>query len=77
MSSYLLPFVRGELHESAGGVAVSAGLDPLAVLTTPEERDAWAAENLFQDRASLENGAIVVSSARWPLLVDPQMQVIE
>ena len=52
MSKYLLPFVRGELKEAAGGVSVSVGVDPLSVLTTPEERDAWAAEKLFQVSAN-------------------------
>jgi hypothetical protein len=33
-------------------------------------------QTLPADRVSTENGAIVMSSGRWPLLVDPQLQAI-
>lgn len=34
----------------------------------------WANEGLPTDPLSVENGAIVSASSRWPLLVDPQLQ---
>ena len=40
------------------------------------QRAGWASENLPTDRVSIENGAIVVSCARWPLMIDPQLQGI-
>lgn len=42
--------------------------------TSPQVK--WAAEGLGADRQSVENGAIVCATAgaRWPLLVDPQLQ---
>jgi dynein heavy chain len=37
----------------------------------------WANESLPTDPLSVENGAIVSNSTRWPLLVDPQLQGIK
>ena len=36
----------------------------------------WASELLPTDRVSVENGAIVCNCARWPLMIDPQLQGI-
>lgn len=47
---------------------------PLAVLATPVEQLTWIAETLPDDQVSLENGAILLRSHRWPLLIDPQLQ---
>ena len=34
----------------------------------------WNTEGLPRDLVSTENGAIVTSSKRWPLIIDPQLQ---
>eukprot|EP00965_Chrysotila_dentata_P178624 5899268-Pleurochrysis_carterae.AAC.1 len=71
-----LPFLEGGMEVSKGGVAISAGADPLHLLTTEAERAAWASECLPADRVSMENGAIATHCARWPLMIDPQLQGI-
>jgi hypothetical protein len=34
-------------------------------------------EGLPADPVSTENGSIIVSSARWPLIIDPQLQGVK
>jgi hypothetical protein len=50
--------------------------NPLAVLTTDAQIAVWNSEGLPDDRVSVENGCIVTNTARWPLLIDPQLQGI-
>ena len=67
-----LPYLQAPKRE----VQMSDSADPLSVLTTDAEVMQWSSDNLPTDRASVENGAIVVNSARWPLMIDPQLQGI-
>ncbi|KAJ9445971.1 Dynein beta chain [Diplonema papillatum] len=46
------------------------------ILTSEAEVAAWNNEGLPTDRISTENGAIVKTAKRWPLLIDPQLQGI-
>jgi dynein heavy chain len=55
-------------------VPLSEGADPLNILCTEAERALWSSQNLPTDRVSVENGAIVCNCARWPLMIDPQLQ---
>ena len=71
-----MPYLQGTLAVSKGGVPMSAGADPIALLTTEAERAVWSGDNLPTDRQSVENGAIVCNCARWPLMIDPQLQGI-
>mmetsp|Transcript_4425 Transcript_4425/g.9408 ORF Transcript_4425/g.9408 Transcript_4425/m.9408 type:complete len:4228 (+) Transcript_4425:42-12725(+) len=49
---------------------------PLQVLCTDSEIAKWNTQGLQSDQVSIENGAIVKRSSRWPLLIDPQLQGI-
>ncbi|KAJ3023806.1 hypothetical protein HKX48_000940 [Thoreauomyces humboldtii] len=55
-------------------VPLSAGLDPLDILTSSAEIAKWNNEGLPSDRVSLENATMVTSCKRWPLIIDPQLQ---
>ena len=46
-------------------------MDPLKVLATDAMMATWGNEGLPADRMSMENAAIIVSCARWPLIIDP------
>lgn len=53
------------------------GVDPLFVLSTAAAQAIWKSEGLPDDRFSVENAAIVTACARYPLLIDPQLQGIK
>ena len=50
--------------------------DPLYLLSSEAERAVWASQNLPTDRVSVANGCIASNCARWPLMIDPQLQGI-
>jgi dynein heavy chain len=56
-------------------IAVNPGMRPLGILADDAMLATWQTEGLPSDSASLENGAIVCVCKRWPLLIDPQLQV--
>ena len=66
------------LAKPPSGVAIpmSATANPLSILTTEAQVASWNSQGLPSDRVSVENGAVVVNSARWPLMIDPQLQGI-
>lgn len=47
---------------------------PRWLFSTAALQAQWSNEGLPTDGLSVENGAIVTSTARWPLLIDPQLQ---
>ena len=55
-------------------IPMTDGIDPLSMLTNEGISAKMIAEGLPSDRTSVENGAIVINSKRWPLLIDPQIQ---
>ena len=88
--SYIGPFTkqyRQELVENQwipflltakGGesIPISEDSDPIASVATTAVVASWQADELPSDRVSTENGSIVCTSRRWPLLIDPQLQGI-
>jgi dynein heavy chain len=58
-------------------IPLSDGADPLRMLTDDGKTAQMMSEGLPADRISVENGAIVTQSKRWPLLIDPQLQAIK
>ena len=46
------------------------------ILSTDAEIATWNSQGLPNDPVSTENGCIVTNSARWPLMIDPQLQGI-
>ena len=59
------------------GVPLSEGADPLTMLTDEAKNAGMMSEGLPADRISIENGSIITSSKRWPLIIDPQTQGIK
>ena len=58
-------------------IPLSEGVDPLAMLTDNSRTAQMMSEGLPADRISIENGALINSSKRWPLIIDPQLQGIK
>ncbi|KAF4030914.1 Dynein heavy chain C-terminal domain [Phytophthora infestans] len=59
------------------GIPITEGIDPLSMLTTEGKNAKMMSEGLPADRISIENGAIITSCKRWPLVIDPQLQGIK
>lgn len=55
-------------------VPITEGIDPLNILANEALMSKWANEGLPADRISSENAAIITNCARWPLIIDPQLQ---
>lgn len=73
LHKYWLPF----LQKLEKPVPMTEGLDPLSLLTDDTQVAKWNNEGLPSDRMSAENATILVNSARWPLMIDPQLQGIK
>jgi dynein heavy chain len=80
MSQTFTPYLTDALRKSVGPdapIPLSASADPIRILTNSAEIATWGADGLPADQVSIENGAIVCNSARWPLIIDPQLQGIK
>lgn len=55
-------------------IPITEGTAPLQILTKNSEMAKWKNEGLPEDQMSLQNAAIITNCARWPLLIDPQLQ---
>ena len=70
-----LPFMR---KPNSQGILLplSDNPDPLKILSSNAEIAKWNSAKLPSDPVSSENGCVVMRSARWPLMIDPQLQGI-
>lgn len=58
-------------------IPLQDALDPLSLLIDDAVVAKWNNEGLPTDRMSTENATILTYSARWPLMIDPQLQGIK
>ncbi|XP_022909837.1 dynein beta chain, ciliary-like [Onthophagus taurus] len=70
---FWIPFIK----KLEPAIPMSEGLDPLSLLTSDAQIAQWNNEGLPTDRMSAENATILTNSARWPLMIDPQLQGIK
>lgn len=80
MTQIFTPFLTDNLRKAVGEdapIPLSASADPVKILTTSAMVATWGADGLPADQVSVENGTIVTNSARWPLIIDPQLQGIK
>uniref|UniRef100_A0A672ZPD5 Dynein, axonemal, heavy chain 11 n=1 Tax=Sphaeramia orbicularis TaxID=375764 RepID=A0A672ZPD5_9TELE len=68
-----IPFLQSE----KASIPLTDGLDPVLMLTDDATVAAWHNQGLPNDRMSTENAAILTTSERWPLIIDPQQQGIK
>ncbi|KAA0166994.1 hypothetical protein FNF28_02917 [Cafeteria roenbergensis] len=73
----LVPFMRASVEGLEDGIPMSVTADPLHILTDEAQIASWLSEGLPDDSVSKENGCIVTNTARWPLMIDPQLQGIK
>ena len=80
MTQTFTPFLQESFQKAAGPdapIPLSAAPDPIRILTNTATVASWGAEGLPADQVSVENGTIVCNSARWPLIIDPQLQGVK
>ncbi|XP_028032579.1 dynein beta chain, ciliary-like isoform X2 [Bombyx mandarina] len=65
------------LQKTNPKIETTEGLDPLSMLTDDAQVACWNNEGLPTDSMSTENATILTNSARWPLMIDPQLQGIK
>ncbi|XP_067457869.1 dynein axonemal heavy chain 11 isoform X1 [Thunnus thynnus] len=68
-----IPFLQSQKIS----IPLTDGLDPILMLTDDATVAAWHNQGLPNDRMSTENAAILTTSERWPLIIDPQQQGIK
>lgn len=67
-----MPFLR---TAAAGqSIPMAQDIDVLNILTDEARIADWNTYGLPADPVSSENGAVVMNTVRWPLLIDPQLQ---
>ena len=57
-------------------IPLTEGFDPMNLLTDASKTAGWRAEGLPADPLSTQNASIIVKCARFPLVIDPQLQAV-
>lgn len=57
-------------------IPMTPDMEAIGLMCSDAEIAEYQTQGLPADRVSAENGAIVLNSARYPLMVDPQLQAI-
>jgi len=70
MNQRFLPYI------SEKSIKVTPGADAVNLIANESIIAKWNSESLPTDRVSTENGCIMTSCSRWPLMIDPQLQGI-
>merc|ERR1719230_2137962 len=58
------------------GIEKTAEFKLETLLTSDVEIAAWSGHGLPSDELCVQNGILVTKSSRWPLCIDPQMQIV-
>ena len=74
MDGTLIPLCAGP--PVGAPIPMTPEMEAIGLMCTEAEIAQYQTQGLPADRVSAENGAIVLNSARYPLLVDPQLQAI-
>ncbi|XP_050296141.1 dynein axonemal heavy chain 2 isoform X2 [Anthonomus grandis grandis] len=84
--SYLGPFVSSYREEMIGmwqklmvtvEIPTSSDFSVIPFLSDPTTIREWCIQGLPADNFSTENGIIVTTGSRWPLVIDPQCQAMK
>ena len=74
MQKSWVPFMS-KIKSENGSISFTEAKDPISMLTDAADIALWNNSALPSDRMSTENATILLNSERWPLMVDPQLQV--
>jgi dynein heavy chain len=78
MDKTFVPFLKESFEKTEGDtIPMSDNVDALKILSNAAEIASWRSDTLPADQVSTENAAIVTNSARWPLIIDPQLQGVK
>eukprot|EP00981_Chlorochromonas_danica_P012313 scaffold4815_cov184-Ochromonas_danica.AAC.1 len=74
MDGTLIPLVAKP--PVGASIPMTPDMEAIGLMCTESEIAEYQTQGLPADQVSAENGAIVLNSARYPLLVDPQLQAV-
>jgi dynein heavy chain, axonemal len=73
LEKFWMPFLK----QLKSPIPITDGMDLLSLLIDDAAIASWSNEGLPSDRMSIENATVLTSCARWPLMIDPQLQGIK